>query len=156
MNEFKFTSTHFAVSENGIHLLRNGFNFETVDFHEMDSLQIGRGKIINNWLLDLIFGLVLFVTGAYVLYCVLYEYFIGTTIHTFYDVQFLFPIFPLIVGTYLIYLSLKKGLILKISSPKKVKTIAIEKLNDDLDIQDLIQYFYSHQPTKGKFRNELN
>jgi hypothetical protein len=102
MSSYKFVTDQFGISETGIHLLRSGFNYETIAFVTIDSLSINKGRQISNWPVALLFGIVLEAVGLYVLYHALYEYFIGTSIRVFYIEQFVFPVIPLIIGTYTI------------------------------------------------------
>ena len=65
MDNYYFESREFGVSDKGIHLLRSGFNYETIEFSQVDSLTIGRGKELNNWLAILVIGLALLTAAAY-------------------------------------------------------------------------------------------
>ena len=152
MTSYKFVTDQFGISDNGIHMLRSGFNYETIEFTKVQEISVTKGRQISNWVVALVFGLMLTCAGLFVLYHVLYEYFIGTKVHVFYVQQFAFPIIPLIIGTYTIFVSLRNGLILKISVDSKTKKLPIEKLSKKSQIDELIVFLNQNNLTKSKFK----
>lgn len=65
MNNYLFQSTDFAVSDNGIHLLRSGFSYKTIRWNEVDSIKIRKGKELNNSWIIFPLGLILLIAGTY-------------------------------------------------------------------------------------------
>lgn len=65
MNNYLFQSTKFAVSDNGIHLLRSGFNYKTIRWNEVDSIKIKKGKELNNSWIVFLLGLILLTVVAF-------------------------------------------------------------------------------------------
>ena len=153
MISYKFETDKFGLSETGIHLLRSRYNYETIEFSSIDQIRFEKGKQIKNWLFTLLFGVALIAVGLYVLYHVLYEYFIGNRVHVFYIEQFAFPVLPLLVGTYCIYISLKTGFILRIITKNKNKTFPLGRLNKKSQKDDLVTFFNINNLTKTKFKS---
>ncbi|MBK8367190.1 MAG: hypothetical protein IPL10_07160 [Bacteroidetes bacterium] len=149
---YKFETDQFGISDTGIHLLRSGYNYETIEFSNMDELSILKGRQISNWALALMFGLLLVSVGLYVLYHVLYEYFIGNRIHIFHVEQFAFPVIPLIIGTYTIFVALKNGLVLKALIGNKTLNFPIDKLSKQSQIDEFIVFLNTNNLTKHKFK----
>jgi hypothetical protein len=65
MINYYFKTTEFGLSDKGIHLLRSGFNYKTIDFIDIDELKIERGKVLHNWFVILLIGTLIFVGGFY-------------------------------------------------------------------------------------------
>jgi hypothetical protein len=65
MGQYYFRTKEFGVTDKGIHLLRGGFNYETIAFAQIHKLEIRRGKELNNWFAILVIGLILFTPGIY-------------------------------------------------------------------------------------------
>ncbi|UZR97838.1 hypothetical protein [Chondrinema litorale] len=56
--EYIFESDFFAISDQGIHLLRNRYNYKTLDFKEIEQVILEEGKLVNNWILLYTIGLI--------------------------------------------------------------------------------------------------
>lgn len=65
MEKYQFKDKYFAVSEAGVHLLRNGYNYKTIPWNETETVRLRKGKGIRNWLLLLIFGGGLFAAAMW-------------------------------------------------------------------------------------------
>jgi uncharacterized membrane protein len=65
MKTYLFQTHEFGVSSEGIHLLRSGFNYETIDWSQIKSLKIQRGKALHNWFVILVIGVALLSLGIY-------------------------------------------------------------------------------------------
>jgi hypothetical protein len=52
---YKFEAEQFGVSDDSIHLLRNRFNYQTINFKEIDSVTIKTGKDLKNWVIVLLY-----------------------------------------------------------------------------------------------------
>lgn len=61
--KYKFETNEFGLSEKAIHLLRNRYNYQTFEYKDIDEIEIGKGRLINNWIVIFVLGLVL-TTGA--------------------------------------------------------------------------------------------
>ena len=113
MNNYLFQSTEFAISDNGIHLLRSGFSYKTIRWNEVDSIKIRKGKELNNSWIVFLLGLILLTLAAYL------------TIRTVdilmfkehterYVKMLLFLLIPFI-GVYFVYNSMRTGVIMSVN-----------------------------------------
>jgi hypothetical protein len=153
MNPYKFQTAELGISNTGIHLLRSNFNYKTIEFSTIDEIRIQKGRQVNNWAIALLFGVALISVALYVLYHVLYEYFVGTQVHRFYITQFIFPVLPLFAGVYCLFVSLKTGMVLTITSNNKIKNLPIETLKKTKKLEELIAFLKANELTEYKFRN---
>ena len=98
MTTYDFELTDFALSENGIHFLRNGFNYKTIAYHDLDRALIKRGIEIKNSFLSLLVGTALVSFSLFK--CIsLYKEFSDPTVYRFYIESILLPLFPDIIGS---------------------------------------------------------
>jgi hypothetical protein len=138
MNLYQFETDQLGISETGFHLLRNRFNYETIDFNAISQISLEKGRQIKNWLPTLFVGALLFAFGLFTAIKVVYEFFFADNFHHFYIEQFALPVIPLFLGAYSIYVSLKTGYVLKITShDDNVRVIPIEELNKKSEIAAL-------------------
>jgi hypothetical protein len=120
MNEYAYETTEFGLSNEGIHLLRSRFNYETIPYSDVQSITIERGKELNNWIPILLFGSVL-VTAS-ILYILRALHVVGNhEVNIIYIEQIIIPVIPLLLGCYCLYSSTRNGAILR------VKTVANKK-----------------------------
>jgi hypothetical protein len=111
MTNYRFETTEFGISDTGVHLLRNGYNYKTIDFSQINRIRIENGKELHNWGLILAIGATLIVAGIYLS--------IGTIsvlakgdikpVHA----KIVFLLFIPAAGAYFVYNSLQTGLLLK-------------------------------------------
>ncbi len=151
MSLYKFTTDQFGISESGIHLLRSGYNYKTIVFSEMESISIGKGKQISNWIIALAFGMLLVFAGLYVWVHVFHAYFFRDDVHVFYIEQLAFPVIPLIIGSYAIFVSLKTGMTISVTANSKTISFSAEKLRKQGQMDELFAFFHDHELTKSKF-----
>jgi hypothetical protein len=113
MATYLFETSEFGVSDSGIHLLRSGFNYQTIRWTEINSIKIEKGKELHNWAIILMFGLVIFIVGIYLSIRT-----IDILIHKDNAVRnakmILFLLIPC-VGAYFVYNSLQTGTLLRIN-----------------------------------------
>jgi hypothetical protein len=62
---YHFSTNEFGISDQGIHFLRSGYNYETIKFSEIDALRIERGMEHHNWIVIFIIGALLVSAGLY-------------------------------------------------------------------------------------------
>ena len=138
MGHYYFKTNEFGVTDRGIHLLRSGFNYETIDFAQIHKLEIETGKELNNWLAILVIGLILLAPGIYFAINV-----INVLVHgdiSPYGARIALLLFIPLVGVYFIYASLQTGTILKLyyGRDKKnkfpLRQIVREKRMDDFKL----------------------
>jgi hypothetical protein len=113
MNNYLFQSSEFAVSDNGIHLLRSGFNYRTIRWGEVDSIKIRKGKELHNSWIILLLGSILLAVGAYLtirtIDILMHKEYAGRYIK-----MLLFLLIPFI-GIYLLNNSMRTGIIMSVN-----------------------------------------
>src|SRR5687768_6891151 len=113
MNNYHFETREFGVSDRGIHLLRSRFNYETIEFDQVDHLTIEKGKELNNWLAILVIGLALVSFSVY--YTVrLFSIVDNNEVNVIYVEEILVPLLPFMIGGYCLYSSTRNGTILRL------------------------------------------
>lgn len=112
MASYDFQTKEFGISNQGIHLLRSGFNHRTITFSEIESARIVKGmKIRNGWLVFLL-GTIMIVFGVYLSIGTINALMSGN-IEPRHARMIMFLFIP-IIGGYFTYNSLQMGLVLKI------------------------------------------
>jgi hypothetical protein len=113
MTTYHFQTTEFAVSDTGIHLLRSGFNYNTILFSDIKSIRIERGKELRNWLVIFLLGAILLMAGLYVSVYTLSAVISDGVSRRGWRICYLFfiPCF----GAYFVYKSLQTGTIVRIN-----------------------------------------
>ncbi len=129
MPVYDIQSKDFALSANGIHLLRNRFNYQTISFDDVYKATFTRAVETKNVVLTLIAGAVFMAFGVYNAIGV-YENFHNPSVHRIYIESILILVFPLLLGCYCIYISIKKvpSLIIEVKDKKhKLSILDITK-----------------------------
>ena len=151
MNKYQFETDLLGISKAGIHLLRNRFNYETIEYSLIDEIRIERGKQVRNWLLVLIIGLCLSGLGLFIAVKIIYEFFFADNFRHFYVEEFVLPVLPIAVGFYAIYASLRSGYVLIIVKGSKRKRIPIEELNRKSEVEALKLFVLERMTKRLKF-----
>ena len=154
MNLYKFSTREFGVSNEGIHWLRSGYNYKTIAFTDVRSITIGKGKQISNWIVALLFGILLVCVGLYVLFYACNALYAGT-VRVFYPEQFAFAAIPLFIGTYSLFMSLKKGIIIELGTDTGKTAFPLEELRKNGQLEAFINFLEHHALTSTKFRPEM-
>ncbi len=124
---YKYEAEQFGISEKSVHLLRNRFNYKTIDFNQIDSITIKKGKTMKNWLFVLVFGLSLLAFALYDLFQIYLVFFDNST-STIYIERLLIPLFPFIIGIYAIIISIKTSDIILIKVDSKNYYFSLSKI----------------------------
>ncbi|MFK7905511.1 MAG: hypothetical protein AB8B69_10320 [Chitinophagales bacterium] len=138
MSTYLFRDKYFGVSQEGVHFLRNGYTYKTVEFADVDIVRIKRGKAIKNWIVVFIIGLFALGLALYGLKG-LYEIFQsanGGRIHIEYIVA---PFLPLMVGAYALYVSLKKEEIIEVVFGGKIERFSTKELQNSPNFEAIIE-----------------
>jgi hypothetical protein len=110
--QYLFQTNEFAVSEQGIHLLRSGFNYQTIDWSCIEEIEMSRGKEHHNWFGTFTFGMVIFIAGIYMAFIISETLFYEEISNAYKMMIFFFiPCF----GAYIVYSSMQTGIILKLT-----------------------------------------
>ncbi|MDJ1499471.1 hypothetical protein [Xanthocytophaga agilis] len=147
--KYKFETPEFGISAQGIHLLRNRYNYQTYSFQDIDTIQIGQGRLVNNWILIFLIGLALTAGALYYIYN-LYLAFIEERVSHFYVEQILIPVLPLFVGMYCLWTSLRKGKTLTILYNGKTKCLPLVRLEKNNQLEVFRCYLHEQDSLKGK------
>jgi hypothetical protein len=150
MNNYYFETKEFGVSDNGIHLLRSRFNYETIEFNQVANLTIERGKELNNWLAILLVGLALISFSAY--YIVrLFSIIDNDEVNVIYIEQILVPLIPLMIGGYCLYSSTRNGTILRLRTTKnKTDKFPLKEFEKDDKLRSFQDFLKEKLNTKVK------
>ncbi len=127
MDSYKFTTDEFAVSETGIHLLRNRYNFETILFKDITFLVIKKGMLLSNWIFVLLIGAGLIFFSMYYAIAMV-NVFNDRNVHQIHIEEIAVPALPLLLGGYCIYLAVQSGIIMTIQMNGKKRTFALTKI----------------------------
>jgi hypothetical protein len=119
MTNYDIESRDFALSQQGIHLLRNRFNYKTINFYDVHKATFTRAADTKNVVFILIVGLLLVAFAVYQAVGV-YEDFHDPSVYHIYIEAILLPVFPLLLGLYCVYIAVKKVplLIIELNSEK--------------------------------------
>ncbi|PZR39650.1 MAG: hypothetical protein DI538_06355 [Azospira oryzae] len=130
---YLFEAKAFAVSDKGIHLFRNKFNYETIPFEDVSRLTIGRGRGVNNWIILFIIGMGLL--GFAIYYSVgMFGVINHGEVRVIYVEEIVVPVLPFLIGAYFIYASLKNELMLTVSTiQSNVKRLPLGELIENRD-----------------------
>ncbi|MCY1633094.1 hypothetical protein [Marinifilum sp. D737] len=110
--QYLFEAEKFGLSDKSIHLLRNRYNYKTIDLEDVDSIIIAKGKDLNNWAWVLFIGVMLLTFVAYDLLKILNIYGDENT-HVIYLERLLIPLFPFVLGIYTVLISLRNSKVMR-------------------------------------------
>ena len=134
MANYLFQNRDFGITELGIHLLRNGYNYKTLSFSDISSVEITRGNVLKNRILLMIIGSGMLLFACYHFFRI--YIFFNTAVGESFNVEEILIAFSLLtLGTYILYASFKQELILKVRSGQQFK-FSIK----DLDTVELTSY----------------
>jgi hypothetical protein len=141
MNAYKFETSDLGISDEGLHLLRSGYNYKTLPFTDIYSIKLSKGRLTKNWKASFIFGSLLLLLGIYSA-TRLFVFFNSPGGGSIYIQEVLIPLFPFLTGVYCLYISLQKGEVLVAEVKGKKETFpvtAIEKKGELPDLKNFLQ-----------------
>jgi hypothetical protein len=112
MTKYLFHTSELGVSDIGIHLLRSGFNYQTINWNEIEFIKIEKGRELHNWWITFLLGSVLLTIGGY-LSIRTFDILMNKNHPEYYAKMLLFLLIPCI-GIYFLYNSLRVGVIVRI------------------------------------------
>lgn len=118
MSLYHFQFEDFALSDKGVHLLRNRFNFKTITYGQISKAIVTRSAEIRNAVLILILGVAMVCFAFYQSRWVI-GLFNDPQVYHIYIESLILPIVPACLGIYCIYSALRKGPILILKEGKK-------------------------------------
>jgi len=127
MKHFRFSTKDFAVSDHGVHLLISNFNYKTINYKDITSLDIGLGKLMRNWGMVCAIGICLIVFSIY------FPFLLADNLHNadskeVYIEELLVPVLTGSLGVLCIYFSSRRGVIMKISYNGKKTKVSLEEI----------------------------
>lgn len=148
MSNYDFESKDFALSAEGVHLLRNRFNYKTIDFYDIDKAILTKAAETTNGALCLIAGCLLIAFAIY--YAVgIYNDFYNPSVYHIEIQNIVIPVLPLLCGFYCIYIAVKKVPLLVLESKNKQHKFSLKGMIDAGRIDNLRAYL------KGKLRERF-
>lgn len=111
VSNYTFETPEFGLSDEGLHLLRSGYNYKTLAYHDIRKATLKRAAAVRNGLLVLALGMGMLAFAVYQAITV-YESFLDPNVHTISIESMVILVLPLLLGNYCIYVSLKKAPIL--------------------------------------------
>jgi hypothetical protein len=150
MANYHFETREFGISDHGIHLLRSRFNYETIEFNQVDSVTIEKGKELNNWIVILILGLVLVSFSVW--YSLRLFNIIGNNeVNRIYIEEILVPLIPFMLGGYCLYSSTRNGTILRVRTIKnKAEKFPLKELDKENKLRPFQEFLKEKLNTKVK------
>ncbi len=120
MTEYYFETREFGLSDKGIHLLRSGYNYETHDYSDIDTLTVEKGKELNNWIIIFVIGLCLVTFSIWYSFR-LFNIIYNREVNVIYIENLFVPLIPFMVGLYCVYTSTRNGTVLRLKTTKDKK-----------------------------------
>jgi hypothetical protein len=142
---YTYEAEKFAVSEEGLHLLRNRFNYETISWNTIASLEVRDGKDLKNWLWVLFVGVVLTVYAIYDIYHILFI-FNDPNVHRIYVERLVLPVIPLSLGVYSIFIALRNTRVMVIKGASKTYFLSLRYLIKSSQYSEFITFMQKKNP----------
>lgn len=149
-NKYLFQEEYFGLSETGLHLLRNRFEYDSFSFDEIDQVTLKKGKAIKNWMVLLIFGLAIFVFGFFMGKGVM-DFFQSDTKRKISILEVVSPFFLMLIGGFSIFKSLQIEEILSFRIKGKEYNFSTGQLANE----DLLERVIDHLSKNVEFKNAL-
>ena len=128
MSDYVLADRHLGLSDDGVHLLRNGFNHTTIPWSDISSAKIKRGNALKNKAVLLIIGIGLIALTVYLTVGLIDTYL--NTYSTIYIEGILIIVFSLLLGCYCIFAVLKKEQVL-IFEGSKTHTFSLKAIHKE-------------------------
>jgi len=126
MSNYDIESKGFALSPEGVHLLRKRFNYKTIDFSDIHKANLTKAADTKNIALTAIAG-VLLVTAGLDMAIGVYKDF---TAYHFDAKSGVLPVLPLLLGLYCIYIAVKKVPLLIIDLKNEKHKLGLQDIID--------------------------
>lgn len=142
---YTYEAEKFAVSENGLHLLRNRFNYETILWNTIETVEVRNGKDLRNWLWVLFVGVAL---AGYAIYDIFYILFIfnDPKTHVIYAERLVLPVIPLSLGLYSIFIALRNTRVMVIKGTTKTYSLSLRYLIKSSQYSEFISFMQKKNP----------
>ncbi|MGC4036674.1 MAG: hypothetical protein QM764_11985 [Chitinophagaceae bacterium] len=152
MSQYVFSTDQFGIDDSGIHLLRSGYNYQTIEFDSISSIAIEKGYQVNNRFIVIMAGILLTLFGIFAAVKIIYEFFILNSARTYYIEEFVVPVLPLAFGVFALLYSFRKGLVLRFQFDNKIKRLFLGRKENTEKLSVLKQYLLDSNNTRQKFK----
>lgn len=141
MTDYFLQTREFGLSEKGIHLLRSGFNYETIDYNDIRELTIRRDKEANNWVLLLIIGVLMLMFSIWYSFR-LFGVLENGEVKVIHIEELIVPVLPCLFGLIFIYSSTRNGTIMSLTTTSgKRKRLSLGELEKNNMLDELKHHF---------------
>lgn len=154
MNNYDFESKDFALSDKGVHLLRNRFNYKTISFTELDKATFTKDVETKNVGLTWVVGILLILFAIFQSKGV-YESFNDPSVREIYIESIVLPVLPFLIGLYCVYISVKKVPTLLVEIPGGKYKLNLEDIIKSQQLDNLQAYLKTKLRTKVITQEEL-
>lgn len=151
MNDYRFKTRELGISDEGIHFIRNGFNYKTCKYSDIKSVDIGRGKEVKNWILLLVLGIVLILIAVW--WVSFWSDSIlnianGGRAKAIWGIVAL-PLFTFALGCYCVYSSIKNATVLTVNMiDSKTDFVSLGDIEKDGKLEDLREFLKIQQRSR--------
>ena len=139
MTAYQFEGKDFALSNEGIHLLRSRYNFKTIQFQQVEQAVIKRGTEVSNAFVALVLGVLLTLFAFYQARIVV-NFFLDPQPGTIHIETIVLPVIPALLGIYLIYISTRRGPILTVRSKEGNRKMRLREFQKSNELNNLKIY----------------
>lgn len=149
--EYHYSTKQFGISDEGVHFLRNRFEYKKLPFSSIEKIELKKGMQLNNWAVILAIGVALISTTTYLTLGILKA--LEHPGYSFRAFRIVYLLFIPFIGGYFIYEALQYGLVLEVNyEGKKIKRFHLRRLTPESR-----QKFSEYLATKigNKFVNRL-
>jgi hypothetical protein len=146
INSYQFETSQFGISDQGIHLLRNRFNYQTITFSQVDSLVIEKGRVLKHWPIILLLGIGMAAFAVF--YSIALVNLLSDELGPKLEInEVIVPLMPFLLGWFCIYFSLRIETIMKVGGPQmREKRLSLAELEKAGRLEEFRIYM------KGKLR----
>jgi hypothetical protein len=142
MTPYQFHSEDFALSKAGIHLIRNKFNFETIDYDEVTKAHIRREAEIKRPTIILCLGIAMIFFA------------VRQALWAWGLFSIVMPVIAGALGIYCVYSALKKGPVLKIVAGNKIYKLRLRSIIKGNQYPGLANYLETKLGSKLNIMND--
>ncbi|NOS92617.1 MAG: hypothetical protein HOP30_11885 [Cyclobacteriaceae bacterium] len=150
MTDYLLETREFGLSDKGIHLLRSRFNYQTIDYNDIDELVIEKGKELNNWALLLVIGLGLLLFSFWYSFR-LFGILDSGEVRVIYIEEIIVPVIPFLAGLYFTYSSTRNATIMKVKTKDTwLKKLSLADIEKDKNMDKLKSILHNKMPGRLK------
>jgi len=137
--QYLFEAEKLGLTEKNIHLLRNKYNYKSIEINQVDSMTIENGKDLKNWFWVLFVGLALI---GFVVYDISNLIIILNDDNTYnvYIERLLIPLFPMLLGIYTVIISLRNTKVMKVKIDSILYYFSLRKIIKLKQYDDFISH----------------